>query len=372
MSELAGKVIVFVGRLAAMPQRAAREEAMRQNAEVRRSLRRRVDYVVVGALAHPLIDSGRLDRQLATAHALGARVVSERGFLALAGLRPPLTDEPATIPLATIAGQTGLGPAKIELLAAFDVIAPAAEHVSFRDAIALRECTRLLQQGATMGAIVASALALAGKKRDPRSHPLAEVRLAHTGLHGIVVRVGEAIAGVDGQLKLPLAQSPQVGLDDLYDVAEAAEDDGDLAAAEAAYRRILGRRPADPTAAFNLANVLRDQGRIREAKLYLERAVAAEPKLAEAWYNLADIEADAGDRRAAKEHLACAIAINGEFADALFNLAQLHYASREFDRAIPLFEHYLELDSGSSWSKTARDYLAVCRYEQRRAQPKPA
>ena len=365
------RTVVFLGRLGAVPRQAARREVERRGGRIRRAIDQGTDLVVVGHLAFRQLDGGRLRRQLERAQAAAARRLSENRFLALAGLRPAGAAPQPTLPLATLATQSGLDAASVELLALFDVIEATEEGCGFRDVVAAREAARLLAQGASLAEIVAGSLALRGN-RDPLPRSLAQARLVRAAPQGLAVEIGGGLAELDGQMRLALAEDGNPTREELLDAAERAEDGGDLERAERCYRRCLAVDRNDTVALFNLANVVRERGRGKEARLHLERALGLDPGYGEAWYNLADLAEAEGARARARSCLREALAIDPDFADALFNLARLHYRDGAFAEAAPLFERYLELDAASEWSRAARDHLAVCRRELADDRRRPA
>lgn len=82
--------------------------------------------------------------------------------------------------------------------------------------------------------------------------------------------------------------------------------DGDAAAAEGYYRMALLAHRGDATAWFNLGVALHDEGRSAEAIAAYEEAVALDPSLPEAHFNLAlmlDGRPDLPSQRAALRHL---------------------------------------------------------------------
>lgn len=365
------RTVVFLGRLGAVPQRAARREVERRGGRIRRAVDRRTDLVVVGHLACRLLDGGRLQRTLERAAAAGARRLSENRFLALAGLRPAGPVREPTLSLATLIAQSGLDAASVELLALFDVIEATGEGCGFRDVVAARAAAGLLAQGASLAEIVAGSLTL-HDNRDPLPRSLAEARLVRAAPQGLAAELGGGLAELDGQMRLALAEDGNPTRDELLDAAERAEDGGDLERAERCYRRCLAIDRNDAVALFNLANVVRERGGAREARLHLERALGLDPGYGEAWYNLADLAEAEDDRDRARSCLGEALAIDPDFADALFNLARLHYRDGAYAEAAPLFERYLELDAASEWSRAARDHLAVCRRELAGDRRRPA
>lgn len=78
---------------------------------------------------------------------------------------------------------------------------------------------------------------------------------------------------------------------------------GQAADAERHYRLALTVRPDDATAAFNLGVALQDLKRLHDAAKAYETALASDPAYADAHYNLAGVYEKLGEREAAFRHL---------------------------------------------------------------------
>ena len=191
-------------------------------------------------------------------------------------------------------------------------------------------------------------------------HPLARLKLVCDEQGQLARRIGDRFAELDGQLRLPLPNAGNPSVDELFEGAEEAEQQGDVAGAEALYRRCTSLDRSDPIAPFNLANVLREQGRLGEAKSYLQLAIAIDATFADAWYNLALLLEAEGRKELARAYLERAIAADPDYADPLFDLARLHFEAGELAAACRLWQRYLKLDPDSEWSRIARNGLMTC------------
>lgn len=342
-----------------MTQRAAAEVVAAKGGRVSRGVTRRTKIAVVGHGAYTLMDSGVLDARLEQARAVGASCVSENAFLRQLGRGPALPDIERAITPDLMARQTGLDEATIATLMLFDVIDTDNDMSGFRDLVAAREIARLLKEGADLQDVIASVFAM--RRRDP-DKSLSQVRLTHSAADGIVQRIGKAHADLDGQMQLPMpgaAANPSV--DELFEAAEIAEEDGDFGQAKSLYLRCLDLDRNDPVIAFNLGNVEREQGKLREARFFFQHALSSDPNYVEALYNLADVLDKEGKRDEAKRHLAAAVKKDKNYADAVFNLAQFHFRNSNYEEAIAGYERYLTLDDASDWSRIARQTLMLCR-----------
>src|SRR5215831_6419247 len=77
--------------------------------------------------------------------------------------------------------------------------------------------------------------------------------------------------------------------DELFEQAQLAEENGDIAGAERLYGILMKSDPTDASAPFNLGNLFRTVARNVEAEAALRAATRADPTFAEAWYNLSDL-----------------------------------------------------------------------------------
>ena len=212
----------------------------------------------------------------------------------------------------------------------FDLIEPCDGQCSFRDLVSAREVARLLREGLDLPAILATAEQVARRSPGRAEHPLTRLKLVGDGSGQLARWIDGALGELDGQMRLPLPRTDNPSVDELFENAEEAEEAGDLAAAEALYRRCIALDRNDPIALFNLANVLCAQHRGAAAKLYLQLAVSLDPGLAEAWYNLALLQEAEGDKRAARESFERAIEGDPDYADPLYNLAHLEFEAGAF------------------------------------------
>jgi tetratricopeptide (TPR) repeat protein len=366
MSALGAETVTLVGRFAALPNRVLASEIERRGGTVRRGLSQQTTLLAIGRHSASWLADGRLQARLARADQIGARCIGESALLRRLGLLPAAAPVNAALRLADLPERTGLAPELLRLLELFEVIQPQDGALSFRDLVAAREVARLTEAGLRVAEIIASVVDLGGGPPCD-DHPLARLKLVCDEQGQLARRIGDRFAELDGQMRLPLADPGNPSVDEVFEAAEEAEQQGDLVRAEALYRRCTRLDRSDPIAPFNLANVLREQGRRGEAKSYLQLATVIDPALADGWYNLALLLEAEGQKGLARAHLERAIAADPHYADPLYWLAKLHFEAGELATAAQLWQRYLRLDPDSEWSRLARKGLMLCRRADERA-----
>src|SRR5882672_1087620 len=250
---------------------------------------------------------------------------------------------------------------------------------TFRDLLALRAASALLDAGASVRQIRAALTAL--RRQDPGlEQPLAELRLIVDGDRLLAQsdrvrfdpRTGQMVLALDsGALEAAATATLSTGLvrplAPPADQAEtwferASEWDGDPVQWEdaiGAYRRVIAIDPTYAAAWNNLGLLLHRMGQYDEARKAYASALAQDPECAEAAYTLGSLDEDAGAVEESITHYRSALAIKPDYADAHFNLAAaLARSGRNVD-AIGHWQRYLELDAGSPWARIARAHLEV-------------
>lgn len=354
--DVAGATIAVIGRLGCMPRWRLAGELARHGG----SLTHRVanaQGLVIGHGAHTRL--GPLAVTLDNAERRGLWCLSEGRLLRELGLAGPLRSLRRSLGLDDLTRHSGLDRNALRLLAVFDIIEDQDGAFEFRDLVAARQVQRLIDSGLSLADIIGALMA--NQRRGRGDNFLARARLTLLADGELARAVGDYVAEMDGQLRLPLDDGDNPSIDLLFERAALAEEDQLTHEAEELYRRIIGIMPRDSVAHFNLANLLSAQQRVDEAEKYLERAIALDPGFAEAWYNLAHLLEAREDVAAARQCLERAVEIDDRFADAIYNLARLQLIAGERMLAAPLYERYLTLDPSSRWATRARQSLLLCR-----------
>src|SRR5262249_38345505 len=162
---------------------------------------------------------------------------------------------------------------------------------------------------------------------------------------------GQFVLGIDGSQHTP---------DELFEQAQLAEENADIAGAERLYRILMKRCPTAPSAPFNLGTLFRAVARNVEAETALRAATRADPTFVEAWYNLSDLLDEQGRSEAAIECLRTALQVAPDYADAIFNLALLLQRKNEYAEAADYWRRDLANDCQSEWAARARRSLKFC------------
>ena len=356
-----GKTAVFIGRFGAATQVEAARWVKDAGGKVRRGLSRTTDLAVIGRGAHTLLEAGRLQARVAGAEKLHIDVISENAFLRRLGRMQDQPPAERSISAQQIQAKSGLSADAAKLLALFDVVEHGRDGMfGFRDLVAAREVAGLLASGAGLAEVIASVYALGPGADD--GNRLSQVKLVRAE-DGIVIRMGQGTADLDGQMLLALPATGDPSADDLFEGALSAEEDGHLDLAAGLYARCLGADRRDPSIAFNLANVLRDLGEMGQARLHYQIALDIDRRFVDARFNLAHLNENAGNLDAATTQLRAAIDSDPTYADAMFNLAGIHYRQGALTQAAECWQQYLEIDDHGEWAAKARQALDLVRQQ---------
>ncbi len=347
--------VAITGRLASMKREQAFALIRQHGGTPRRGVTKSTSLLVVGQLGWPLLADGRPSNSLSRAKSSGVPIASETQFLEWVGRAIP-DEQIRTYTADRLAALAGLPIAVIEQLSVLGLIDPREGHYRFRDLAAARQLAELLAAGVALSAITKSLHEI--RKWLPDAG-LANLKLFPASKDSILVEQLKGRTDQKGQFVLPV-EGPGDDPDLLFEQAQAAEEAGDVAAAERLYRKVMKIDPDDPAAAFNLGNLLRGAGRKVEAESAYRKAIKIDASYAEAWYNLADFLDAQGKTKDAVSCLKRALDANPDYADAVFNLAMHLQALEQHADAIFHWRRYLALDPSSPWSAKAKRSLKYC------------
>ena len=235
---------------------------------------------------------------------------------------------------------------------------------TFRDLLALRAASALLDAGASVRQIRAALTAL--RRQDPGlEHPLAELRLMLEGDRLLAQsdrvrfdpRTGQMVLALDsGGLEAAASATLSTGLvrpmappADQAETwfARASEWDGDPAQWEdavAAYRRVVAIDPTYAAAWNNLGLLLHRMGRYDEAEASYRSARDHDATCCEAVYNLGSLHEDQGLIDEAVSNYRQALALSPDYPPALLYRGQVLYeAKKDAAGAIRSWERFVKV-----------------------------
>jgi tetratricopeptide (TPR) repeat protein len=247
----------------------------------------------------------------------------------------------------------------------------------FRELVAARAATTLLEDGATVRQ-VREALDGARRLAPDAEEPLSEVRL-HVERNRVVVerdrrrfdpRTGQALldfemSALERETKESLltgAVRPMIPPAEAADVwfARASEWDGDPARWESAveaYARVVAIDPGYAAAWNNLGLLEHRIGHYERAGECYRKALEADEACCQAAFNLGSLHEDLGDITSALVWYRRALEVQPDYADAHFNLAGALTRTGQKEAAARHWRRYLELDRGSPWAQIAQSHL---------------
>jgi tetratricopeptide (TPR) repeat protein len=323
--------VAFTGRLACMSRAEAFEVVRQHGGTPSQAVTKRTKLLIVGELGWPLLDDGRPSNKLSRANAYGIPVANERRFLEWIGKAIPHSVQ-KSYSTDQLAALSKLSSDKIHELAQFGLLDEQDGRFGFRDLASARQIAKLLGDGVRLSEITRAVSQIRKWLPDVG---LANVRL-HAGPHNsLEVEQPGGRTDQHGQFVLAVDAS-QNSPDDLFEQAQSAEEDGDIAEAERLYRFLMKSDPTDASAPFNLGNLLRGCARNVEAEAALRAATRVDPTFADAWYNLSDLLDEQGRVEAAIECLRTALRAAPDYADAMFNLALLLQRTNQYAEATDL------------------------------------
>jgi tetratricopeptide (TPR) repeat protein len=270
-----------------------------------------------------------------------------------------------------------LSPKRAAQLRRLDLLRDEIVGYTFRDLLALRAASALLDAGASVRQIRQALVAL--RRQDPGlRQPLAEVRLAvdngrliaqsdrvrfdpRTGQTVLDLQTTDLQAAATATLVTGLVRplSPPVEQAETW-FERASEQEGDPAHWEEAidaYRRVVAIDPTYAAAWNNLGLLLHRMGQYEEAQRAYATALEQDEGCCQAAYNLGSLHEDRGDVELAVRHYRLALERSPDYADAHFNLAAALSRAGRSTEAQRHWQRYLELDGGSPWARIARAHL---------------
>lgn len=308
------ETVFLVGRLQGVTRRRLEQLVQAQGGKLAAKPGARVTLIVLGHSAVAAVQpDGRVE--LPAGLPPKAVLISENELRRRVGLLPPSENVARTLSGAELERLSGLSPAQLSCLALFDAIDPAADGYAYRDLVAAREAGRLLARGIELRRVLDAAIALRRRGSDLSDTRLAEspsgqlVREFHgqlAELNGqLVMRLESQTRSVDDIVAA--AEAAEGGRDlaaaeHLYATAMRADGEdpvlpfnrgnvfqalGRAAEAKIAWQIAVARDPSFAEAWYNLAMAAEDEGQNDLAIAEYRRAIQARPDYADAHFNLA-------------------------------------------------------------------------------------
>ena len=155
-------------------------------------------------------------------------------------------------------------------------------------------------------------------------------------------------------------------LPDLMQQAKAHTDRGELAEAEAIYRRVLTLSPRYPSALQGLSRVARRMGKTELAIRSIKRALATAENVPERRCDLAGALADVGRYDEATESYLRAIELNPDYFPAHFAFGLMLQKMGRHDEALARFKQAaaIEPDNAAPLVARAVSLVAICRPDE--------
>jgi tetratricopeptide (TPR) repeat protein len=341
------------GRLLSLPVRTwERILVQRGGSRARRMTDAELIVVGAGAASRPI---PQIEADLARA---GERpLLSERGLMRQLGIISRAPEQALPFGKADIARRAGFPLAMVDLLALFDIVESDNGRFDFRAMKAAIEARKLLEQ------VGLPTLAFACRRMREAlgvDAPLSELQVTTDASGVVVLRAGDRLADVNGQIRLGLDHTG-VEIGALLADADSARSAGDDGRAEQLLRRALAQAPKDLDALFELGSLLCEREEFAEGIALLTKATMFAAGFADAWYNIGHAQERQGRRNDARDSYRRAIAADPSYADPLFNLGMIDLDDGRFAAAIESFESYLRLDPRSEWAAKARKAAALAR-----------
>jgi tetratricopeptide (TPR) repeat protein len=344
------------GRISSCPARLW-ERALTHRGDSRTRNYRQADIVVIGAGAavRPVSD---IINAIEDSEQAGRSVLSEQAFLRTVGLAPPPAPETMAYGLDEVAGLAKLPLDSVRLLAIFDVIEGANGRCGFRAIKAAGVAARLLAQGVSLAEIVVACARL--RQSHQVSSPLSQFPIGPDEDGSLVLRFGQGMAELDGQIRLDL-DGAATDVERLLTAADQARDAGRPCEAEQLFRRALAGSPNDPEVLFELGSLLCEEAAPAEGIALLQKAAILKPDLADAWFNIGcALERQHRPEEASLAYLR-AVAADPTYPDPLYNLGMLDLDRAAYEEAVHWLERYLNLDNRGEWAAKARKGVMLAR-----------
>jgi tetratricopeptide (TPR) repeat protein len=252
-------------------------------------------------------------------------------------------------------------------------------YFDFAEVATARRLAELSAAGMSTAAIGKTLAALARQLPEVK-RPLAELSIIVEGRH-VLVRQGDGLVEPGGQLRFDFEagsddaapegdgpgsdilsfaprQVPPDTPDEMIEVAEQLEDEGNLGSAAEMVRAALAAGGPRAEVCFQLAELLYQLHDLPAARERYYMAIELDEDYVEARANLGCVLAEMGERELAVCALEGALAFHDDYADAHYHLGRTLDELARFDQALPHWEAFVRLAPSSPWADEARKRLA--------------
>jgi tetratricopeptide (TPR) repeat protein len=374
-----GKLFVFTGKLASMARARAHRCVEEAGGQVRSTVSRHTDYLVVGEDGWPL-EEGEISRKLQTGqrlreHGATLEILTERQWLDLLGLESKYPLEDKLFTAKTCCQLLKISAEQLRHWRRLGLIEPVRtvhreELFNFQDLKTLRTLNDLVARGIRPAEIRDLLRSLQGILGDIEK-PLAQLNIL-AGQEGMVVHRQGELLGFGGQLWLNFGE-PAPGerpKDKVRPLEEGRsawelywEAEKQIAAPETyeqgveALKKAIALEPDFADVYCLMGNLHFTEGRLEEARTAYEKALEIEPGYAEVWHNLGNIFDRYSNWLGAVRAYEKAVACDPDFESAHFNLALLYEEAGDHDLAQRHWEAYLEMAGDPEWIDIAQEHL---------------
>ncbi|HVW02508.1 MAG TPA: tetratricopeptide repeat protein [Planctomycetaceae bacterium] len=377
-SKLAGAIVVFTGRLAAMTRVEAVDLVQAHGGVFARAVSSHTRILVVGEEGWPLKRDGRLTRKLSLARSLQHRgrsieILREAEFFDRLGVGAREEDVSRHYTLAQLTRILGIRRDRLRAWIRAGLIRPVEvvhrlAYFDFREVTSAKALCALSAAGIPTHRLRKS-LEQLHAVFPQLSDPIAQLELLE-GNRLLAVELEGRLVEPHGQMLFDFREHPetevltftafeaQASADVLLERALEAEEQGEPARAVEIYQTLLLREGPQPELCFNLGNALYAAGQREAARERFRQAVELDAEYVEAWNNLGNVLSETGQRESAIEAFERALELDPHYSDAHFNLAETLTELGRREQARPHWQTYLKYDHRSEWSTRARRQLA--------------
>jgi hypothetical protein len=196
-----GRSFFIAGRFERLPKSRIERELAARGGKLHNRLTQRTDFAVVTHETAGRMGSPTMRAVLARE---SRRSLSEETFLRAVALAPALQGK--DIDASRFQNLTGLPPEDVRLLELFDILTPEDGRFGFGDLKIAQHVAGLRRRGVAIESVLTAATALRRRRRG--SDPQEIIRLDVGPGGDLMIRIGEALAELDGQMRFSWLEPP--------------------------------------------------------------------------------------------------------------------------------------------------------------------